>query len=65
MTEAEQLNKLRQELAVKINKVPYRIQNGSIDATRAWMANRKQALKTLNKKSATTAELASALSSIE
>lgn len=65
MDEKQKAQALRAELAIKINKVPMRVQNGSIDVTRAWMANRKQAMKVLKKPGATTTELASAMAMVE
>lgn len=57
--------KLRAELQIQINKVPQRIQQGSINATRAWMAARQHAIKVLKKKSASSSDLQSALNSIQ
>lgn len=55
---------LRQRLQRAINRVPDRIQSGSIQATRDWMARREEAAKLL-KKGGTATELLSALSQIE
>ena len=55
----------KKRLEAQINKVPYRIQNGSIQATREWMKNRDAAAKLLKKPGATVTQLMTALQSIE
>jgi hypothetical protein len=63
--EQHQVARLREELRVAVNKVPQGIQNGSVQATRAWLERRNGALKVLKKPNATETELRSALSSIQ
>lgn len=60
-----QLAQLRDELRMAVNKVPQGIQNGSVQATRAWLERRNGAMKVLKKPNATETELRSALSSIQ
>lgn len=55
----------RRKLEDAINKVPPRIANGSIQATRNWVRNRDQAVKLLKKPGATVTQLMTALDSIQ
>lgn len=55
----------RKKLEERINKVPERVQNGSVQATREWMKKRDAALKILKKPGSTVPQLMAALSSIE
>ena len=55
----------RKKLEERINKVPERIANGSIQDTREWMRKRDAALKILKKPGSTVPQLLAAISSIE
>lgn len=55
----------RKKLEEAINKVPPRIANGSIQATRNWARDRDQAVKLLKKPGATVTQLMSAIQSLE
>lgn len=55
----------RRRLQEAVNRVPERIRNGSIQATREWMRRRDAAAKLANKPGATLTDLMSALQSIE
>lgn len=55
----------RKKLEEAINKVPPRIANGSIQATRNWVRDRDQAVKLLKKPGATVTQLMSAIQSLE
>lgn len=55
----------RKKLEEQINKVPHHIQNGSIQATRAWMKQRDAAAKLIKKPNATVTQLMAALQSIQ
>lgn len=55
----------RKKLEERINKVPERIANGSIQATRDWVKKRDAAMKLMKKPGATVPQLMAAISSIE
>lgn len=55
----------RQRIAEQINKVPIRVQHGSIQVTREWMKRRDAAAKLMKKPGATLSQLMAALQSIE
>lgn len=55
----------RKRLEEAINKVPERVRNGGIQATRSWMAQREQAVKLLKKRNASVGELISAIGSLQ
>lgn len=55
----------RTKLEDRINKVPDRIKNGSVQATREWIKRRDEAQKLLKKPSATLSQLMSAITSLE
>lgn len=63
--EEETLNRLRDELATKINRVPERVRNGGVMETRQWVAKRDEAAKLLKKRGASARDFISAISSIE
>ena len=65
MDEKLQRELFRKKLEERMNKVPERIQNGSIQATREWVKRRADAAKLLKKPGATVAQLISAISSLE
>lgn len=55
----------RRKLEEQINKVPLRVQHGSIQVTREWVKRRDAAAKMLKKPGATVAQLMAAIASIE
>lgn len=55
---------LRQRLQRAVNRVPERVQNGSVQATREWMDRREEAVRLL-KKNPTATQLLSMLGSLE
>jgi len=55
----------RKRLEEQINKVPERIRNGSIQATREWMKQRDAAAKLIKKPGATLTQLMAALGTIQ
>lgn len=55
----------RKRLEEAINTVPERVRNGSVQATRSWMAQREQAAKLLKKRNASVSELISAIGSLQ
>jgi len=55
----------RKRLEEKINKVPERIRNGSIQDTRHWMKQRDAAIKIMKKPNVTVTQLMTALQMIE
>lgn len=62
----EQLKEsLRQRLRQAINKVPERINSGSVQAVRSWMQSRNNAEKVLKKSNATVTQLMSAIESVK
>jgi hypothetical protein len=65
MDEEELKASLRQRLREAINKVPERINSGSVQETRNWMRNRGAAEKMLKKSNATVAQLMSAIESVK
>lgn len=65
MYEQEQAERLRERLQEAINKVPDRVRNGSIQATRSWMKQRAEAVKLLKKRNASGAELISAINALQ
>lgn len=65
MEDKTQKDLFRKKLEAVINKVPPRIQSGSIQATRDWMRNRDQAVKLLKKPGATVTQLMSAIQMLE
>lgn len=65
MDEKQQRELFRNKLAERINKVPERVQNGSIQATREWMKRRDEAAKLLKKPGVSVSQLISAISSLE
>jgi hypothetical protein len=65
MDDKMQKELFRKKLEEQINKVPLRVQNGSIQATRDWMRQRDHASKLLKKPGATVTQLMTALDSIQ
>lgn len=65
MDEKLQKELFRKKLEERINKVPERIANGSIQATREWVKRRDAALKVLKKPGSTVTQLMAAIASIE
>lgn len=63
--DAMQREIFRRRLEEQINKVPERILNSSIQATRSWMRQRDEAVKLLKKPNATVAQLIAAIQSIQ
>lgn len=55
----------RKKLEEQINKVPERVQHGSIQVTREWVKKRDAALKILKKPGSTVPQLMAALASIQ
>lgn len=55
----------RKKLEERINKVPDRVRNGSIQATREWMRRRDEAVKLVKKPGVTVTQLISAISNLE
>lgn len=65
MDDEELKESLRQQLREAINKVPERINSGSVQAVRAWMRMRNEAEKVLKRSNATIAQLMSAIESVK
>ena len=65
MDDKQQREIFRRKVESAINKVPDRIRNGSIQATREWMKRRDEAAKLLKKPGATVSQLMSALTNLE
>lgn len=65
MNDKEQLEHFRQKLRDRMNRVPEKVSNGSVQMTRSWMANRTRAEKLVKKTNVTIAELMAAISSLE
>jgi len=65
MDDKTQRELFRRKLEEQINKVPLRVQNGSVQATRDWMRQRDHASKLLKKPGATVTQLMSAFDSIK
>jgi hypothetical protein len=65
MDDKMQKELFRKKLEEQINKVPLRVQNGSIQATRDWVRQRDHASKLLKKPGATVTQLMTALDSIQ
>lgn len=65
MDEQDLKASLRQRLREAVNKVPERINSGSVQETRAWMRARNDAEKMLKKSNATVAQLMSAIESVK
>jgi hypothetical protein len=65
MDDKMQKELFRKKLEEQINKVPLRVQNGSIQATRDWVRQRDYASKLLKKPGATVTQLMTALDSIQ
>ena len=65
MEDKTQKELFRKKLEAVINKVPPRIANGSIQATRDWVRNRDQAVKLLKKPGATVTQLMPAIQTLE
>lgn len=63
--EQQQIQRLRQELQVRLNKVPDQVRNGSVQTVQNWMRLREESAKTLKKKNVTAAELMGAISRLE
>jgi ribosomal protein L17 len=63
--EKELIETYKQRLALAMNKVPQRVNNGSIETTRAWLESRKRAEKLLKKRDATATQLISAIGELE
>ena len=63
--EQEQAQRLRDELSQRMNKVPDRVKNGSVQAVREWVGRREEAAKLLKKRGATVTEYISAISRLE
>ena len=61
---SNEIEQLRKQLQRAANVVPYEVQNGSIQLTRQWMINQKNAIKILAKKRPTETELLSAINSL-
>ncbi len=61
---SDEIDQLRKQLQRAANVVPYEVQNGSIQLTRQWMINQKNAMKVLSKKRPTETELLSAINSL-
>ena len=59
--EQKELETLRAQLQSATVRVPYEVQNGSIQLTRAWLKTQKAAIKTLKKKTASPSELRAAM----
>lgn len=64
MEDKMQKELFRKKLEEAVNKVPPRIQSGSIQATRNWMRERDQAVKLLKKPGATVTQMMSAIQSL-
>lgn len=65
MDDKTQKELFRKKLGEQINKVPLRVQHGSIQTTREWVKKRDAAAKLLKKPGATVPQLMAALASIE
>ena len=60
----DEIEVLKQRLKEAATKVPYEVQNGSIQLTRSWMENQAKAMKVLSKKRPSEVELLSAINSL-
>ena len=65
MDDKMQKELFRKKLEERINKVPDRVRNGSIQATREWMKRRDEAVKLVKKPGTTVAQFISAISNLE
>lgn len=65
MDDKQQRELFRKKLESVINKVPDRIRDGSIQATREWVKRRDEAAKLLKKPGATVSQLMSAITNLE
>lgn len=65
MDDEELKESLRQRLREAINKVPERINSGSVQVVRDWVRKRNDAEKVLKKSNATIAQLMSAIESVK
>jgi hypothetical protein len=65
MDDKMQKELFRKKLEEQINKVPPRVRDGSIQATRDWVRQRDYASKLLKKPGATVTQLMTALDSIQ
>ena len=65
MDDKQQKELFRKKLEGVINKVPERVRNGSIQATREWVKRRDEAAKLLKKPGATVSQLMSAITNLE
>ena len=65
MDDKMQKELFRKKLEERINKVPERVRNGSIQVTREWMKRRDEAVKLVRKPGATVAQFMSAISNLE
>jgi hypothetical protein len=65
MDEQELKQSLRSQLSAAINKVPERINSGSVQDTRDWIRKRNDAAKILKKTNATVPQLMSAIESVK
>lgn len=45
----DQVERIREQLAQQVNKVPHRVANGSVQETQAWLRDREEAQKMLKK----------------
>lgn len=60
--DVQQIERLRQELQAKLNKVPDHVRDGSVQAVRHWMSLREDAAKVAKKKNVSASELMGAIS---
>lgn len=65
MDETELKEDLRKRLSAAINKVPERINSGSVQDTREWVRKRNESAKFLKKSNATVAQLMAAIENVK
>ena len=55
--EKDQLERIKERLEQQIDKVPERVTNGSVQATRSWLKDREDAKKMLKRSGVGSSEL--------
>jgi len=58
------IESLKKELQIATTKVPYEVQNGSVQLTREWMNRQKKAVQLLAKKNPSEFNLIAAINSL-
>lgn len=65
MNEREQREHFKRQLTEAMNKVPLRVQHGSVQQTRDWMRTRAEADRLVKKPGATAAEMIAMISRLQ